>query len=156
MCIRDRYWRCWTGAWIGWTVRSGDTVQEERELPVLGSEAAATVTLKNLGAPADHPQALSLELRVQASGRKFSAAMTTYVGDLLERFAGDAEPADLLPQLTFALDETFTVITSPRTLVPQVATTSRTVTAENRVTEEQLKEIERHRYDFTWDPPEAK
>ena len=151
-----QYWRCWTGAWIGWAVRSGDTVQEQRELPVLGSKAAATVTLKNLGAPADHPQALSLELRVQASGRKFSAAMTTYVGDLLERFAGDAEPADVLPQLTFALDETFTVITSPRTLVPQVATTSRTVTAENRVTEEQLKEIERHRYEFTWDPPEAK
>ena len=146
-----QYWRCWVGAWRGWTLPRGESVTQQREVDVLGSAAEATVTLRNRGAPKDHPEALSLEMRIQASGRAFSTAMATYVGDLVERFAGDEEPAELLPKLTFALDETFAVITSPRTLVPLLATSERKVTAKDRATAEQLQEIERHRYDFTWD-----
>lgn len=146
-----QYWRCWAGAWRGWTLPRGESTSEQREVDVLGSDAEATVTLRHRDAPTDRPAALALEMRVQASGRAFSTAMATYVGDLVERFAGDAEPSELLPQLTFALDETITVVTSPRTLVPSLATSERKITAKNRATDEQLQEIERHRYEFTWD-----
>ena len=143
-----QYWRCWAGAWRGWTLPRGESATEQREADVLGSAAEATVTLRNRGAAKDHPEALQLEMRVQARDRAFSTAMAPYVGDLVERFAGDAE---LHPKLTFALDETLSVVTSPRTLVPLLATSERKVTAKNRATEEQLQEIERHRYEFTWD-----
>lgn len=90
-----QYWRCWASAWRGWTLPRGESTTEQRAIDVLGSDAEATATLRNRGAPKDHPEALSLEMRIQASERK--------------------------------------------------------VTAMNRATEEQFQEIERRRYEFTWD-----
>jgi len=146
-----QYWRCWAGAWIGWSVPPGETKTERRELPVLGATTTADVTLRNRGAGPDREGAAALELRVRASGLEFAPVMASYVGDLVERFAGDAEPSDLLEELTFAVDEEITVLTRPDTLVPIVATSRRKITAANATTEEQLQDVERHRYEFTWD-----
>lgn len=158
-----QYWRCWAGAWIGWSVPPGETKTERRELPVLGATTTADVTLRNRGKGpyrgpgsnrgpgSDGEGAAALELRVRASGLEFAPVMASYVGDLVERFAGDAEPSDLLEELTFAVDEEITVLTRPDTLVPIVATSRRKITAANATTEEQLQDVERHRYEFTWD-----
>ena len=146
-----QYWQTWTGAWIGWSVLPGAPREDRRELEVLGVRAKARLTLRNLGEPEAHPGMLSLERRLRSDGLEYAPKMATYVSNLAARFAGDGDPGAVLPQLTFSVDETLTVVTDPRTLVPVVATTEKTVTASNAATEERLEELERHRYEFTWD-----
>ena len=146
-----RYWESWAGAWIGWTVTPGNKLQEVQPLPVLGVEAKAEVTTYHFGESAEHPGKVSLERRLHADGQKFSERMATYVSDLVSRLVGDGDPEAVLKELTFAVDEKLAVVTDPRTLVPVVATTERTVTASNAATDERLEELERHRYEFTWD-----
>ena len=151
-----QYWQSWTGAWLGWTVPEGELREERRKMPVLGQTATADVLLRNLGEPTGHPGKVALELRVRARGREFSKAMAAYVGDLVADIADEDQLGDLLPQLVFSLDETFSVTTDPTTLLPVTAATERVVTAREPADGPEHREVERHHYAFTWDAATAK
>ncbi|MCK5943859.1 MAG: hypothetical protein KAI24_17880 [Planctomycetes bacterium] len=143
-----RYWRNWAEAWIGWDLAAGKERRRELEMPVLGSKFEVELTQRNLGAAAEHPGCIALESHVRSEGQKFSQAMIGFVSELIVQFDGD--PRALTAKLSFAFDEQLTVVTDPKTLLPRVATSERTVTAHDAGSDETRKQVERHRYEFDW------
>lgn len=146
----SRYWQNWVGAWIGWDLPRGQQHDARREMPLLGTTLQADVHTEHKAPPEDKPDCVALAVTIRAKGAKFSKDMLGFVSDLAPALAAAGDAAGLDDRFVLSYRERLTVLTDPRTLLPQRATSDRTVTLRDRESDELHEQVERHDYAFDW------
>lgn len=145
-----QYWRTWVGAWHDWTLEAGKKHTEKKQLQLLGKGREATVRTEHLPAPVDHPGCVAFKMVIESEPAHFGMDAAFFIADLVPKVQAAGGIAAGENRLMLSYRETLTVITDPKTMLPQVATSDRTITLHDSVEEETHEQVEKHRYLFDW------
>ena len=144
----SNYWNSWVGAWVGWDVAPGEAATVDTQLPLMGVEIPAKLTVEHHGDAADAAGCVRLSMHSVAAGEGAARALARALAVLASGAGQDEISQDALADV-FVENKTV-VVTDPKTLCPRSVLTEKVVRITEKGKTEPRQQIERHHYVFDW------